>query len=161
MPRYDIAHVIAHIVDLNRSKWDPKRSDRAKGIYYFEPGNPRAYVKKSDYDDKASRPPYIIRFIDIERLSEYRADFGAEPLTINDPYWPEHMIPNAEGQYSYKDGMFVKILDMEGFIDFRQAERNRGHGGFAEASAEFDRETASINGAELTDQDKRDLRIKK
>lgn len=161
MPRYDIAYTNSHIVDLRRSKWDSKRSDRAKGVYFFEPGQSRVYVKKSDYDDSASRPPYIIRFIDIERLPEYRADFGAEPLNTNDPYWPEPMVPNADGQYAYKDGMFVKILDMEGFIDFRQAERNKGHGGFAEASAEFDHEVESVDGAGLTDKDKQELRIKK
>lgn len=149
---YDLADVNQHIVDLNRSKWDPKRSDKAKGIYYFEPGQPKVYIKKSDYEDSASRPKHILKFIDVDRLPYNRAKFGAEPVTIHDPYWPEPMVPNAEGQYVIMDALLVKIADMESYIDYRQAERNRGNTGMKEEGGSFSSATAS-GGVALKDSD--------
>lgn len=151
MPLYDLAELNTHIVDLNRSDWDKERSDPKNGIYYF---TSKVYIKTSDYFDAASRPSHILKFIDAERLPDYRSKFGASPVTTSDPYWPEPMVPNADGKYIYIDAMLVKIADMQGFINFRQAERNKGNGGFAEEVATFQGEASGIGaGAKKKDRE--------
>lgn len=133
---YDLAEVQQHIVDLSRTDWDKERSVREKGHYYFL--GPRVYIKKSDYEDSASRPKHILKFIDKEgSLPHYRAKFGAEPVTINDPYWPEPMAPNAEGQYVIIDAILVKIANMEDYIDFRISDRQKGSVGHEQVDANF------------------------
>jgi hypothetical protein len=160
MPVYDLAELNSHIVDLNRSKWDKERSDRQSGIYYFDsaPGS-KVYIKKSDYDDSSSRPAHILKFIDIERLPYNRAKFGAEPVTTNDPYWPEPMVPDANSQYKYIDAILVKIADMESYIDYRQAERSRGHSGLKEEGRTFTSATKS-EGVGLRPEDLEETRHK-
>jgi len=158
MPLYDLAELNTHIVDLNRSPWDKERSDRAKGIYYFN--GPKVYIKKSDYDDSASRPAHVLKWIDVDRLPYMRAKFGAEPVTPSDPYWPEPMPPNAEGHYKYIDAILVKIADMEGYIDYRQQERNKGHAGLKEEGAVFTSGTKA-EGVALKDYDLDETRLKK
>ena len=153
MPLYDLAELNTHIVDLNRSAWDKERSDRKNGIYHF---NSKVYIKTSDYYDAASRPKHILKFIDIDRLPDYRAKFGASPVTTDDPYWPEPMVPNADGKYIYIDAMLVKIPDMEGYINFRQTERNKGHGGFAEEVGKYQAEAGE---AQMTKKDRDELGI--
>ena len=158
MPIYDLAELTTHIVDLNRSDWNKERSDRQAGIYHFAPGS-KVYIKKSDYDDSASRPAHILKFVDVERVPYYRAKFGAEPVTIHDPYWPEPMVPDANGQYKYIDAILVKIADMEGYIDYRQDERSRGHAGLKEEGAAFT--SALPDGAGLREGDLGETRQKK
>jgi hypothetical protein len=159
MPLYDLAYLNTHIVDLTRSKVDLTRSNKERGVYYFDPApDSKVYVKTSDYMDSASRPPFLFKFIDKDKFGWYMAKFGAEPLTINDPYWPETMVPAADGVYSYMDGMFVKIPDMQSYIDFRQTERSKGNGGFAESSAEFNRQSSGER-AGLTSRDREELKI--
>jgi hypothetical protein len=150
MPLYDLAELNTHIVDLDRSDWDKERSDRTNGVYFF---NSKVYVKTSDYYDAASRPKHILKFIDVDRLPDYRAKFGASPVTTSDSYWPEPMVPNPDGKYIYIDAMLVKISDMEGYINFRQAERNKGHGGFKKVAEEFQGE-ANVAGAGAKKQDR-------
>jgi hypothetical protein len=153
---YDLGELNSHIVDLNRSDWDKERSDRSQGVYFFKPTpGAKVYIKKSDYDDSASRPAHILKFIDVEKLAYNRAKFGAEPVTTSDPYWPEPMVPNADGKYIYMDAILVKIADMEGYIDFRQAERNRATG-FKEARERFN-DTAGAAGAGLRPGDIEDM----
>jgi len=133
---YDLADVKEHIVDLNRTDWDKERSDREKGRYYFN--GPKVYVKTSDYFDSASRPKHILKFISKEdSLPHYRAKFGAEPVTTSDPYWPEPMVPNADGQYVIIDAILIKIAAMEDYIDFKSAERQRGRAGHEQEDANF------------------------
>lgn len=150
MPLYDLAELNTHIVDLNRSDWDKERSDRGAGVYHF---NSKVYIKTSDYYDAASRPKHILKFIDVDKLPDYRAKFGASPVTTDDPYWPEPMVPNSDGKYIYIDAMLVKIADMEGFINFRQSERNKGHGGFKKVAEGFQSEAQGI-GAQATKRDR-------
>ena len=160
MPIYDLAELNTHIVDLNRSKWDKDRSNRRGGIYFFNPApGSKVYIKKSDYDDSASRPAHILKFVDVERLPYYRAKFGAEPVTTNDPYWPEPMPPDANGQYKYIDAILVKIADMESYIDYRQDERSRGHAGLKEEGQAFT--SALPDGAGLREGDLGESRTKK
>jgi hypothetical protein len=160
MPIYDLAELTTHIVDLNRSNWDEARSDRQNGIYHFNPApGSRVYIKKSDYDDSASRPAHILKFVDVERLPYHRAKFGAEPVTIHDPYWPEPMVPDANGQYKYIDAILVKIADMESYIDYRQVERSRGHAGLKEEGQVFS-SAANSEGAGLRDGDLPETRQK-
>jgi hypothetical protein len=151
---YDLADVQQHIVDLNRTPWDKERSVREKGIYHFT--GPKVYIKKSDYEDSASRPKHILKFISKEdSLPHYRAKFGAEPVTINDQYWPEPMVPNAEGQYVIIDAILVKIANMEDYIDFRIADRQKGKVGHEQEDANFNARAIS-EGVELdTDRMKR------
>jgi hypothetical protein len=161
MPIYDLAELNTHIVDLKRSKWDEARSDRQSGIYHFHPGpESKVYIKTSDYEDDASRPAHILKFVDVERLPYHRAKFGAEPVTIHDPYWPEPMVPDASGQYKYIDAILVKIADMEGYIDYRQGERSRGHAGLKEEGQTFS-SAAKSEGAGLRDGDLGETRDKK
>lgn len=151
MPLYDLAQLNTHIVDLNRSDWDKERSDRSAGIYLF---NSKVYIKTSDYYDAASRPSHILKFIDIDKLPEYRAKWGGSPVTTDDPYWPEPMVPNSDGKYIYQDAMLAKIADMDGYIRFRQSERNKGHGGFAEEVSNFQNEANGIGaGAKKKDRE--------
>ena len=153
MPLYDLAQLNTHIVDLNRSDWDKERSDRKAGIYHF---NSKVYIKTTDYNDAASRPNHIMKFVDVDRLPDYRAKFGASPVTTDDPYWPEPMVPTADGKYIYIDAILVKIPEMEAYIDFRQAERNKGHGGFAQTVGEYQSEAGE---AKMTKRDKEELGI--
>jgi hypothetical protein len=150
MPLYDLGELINHIVDLNRSDWDKERSDRAGGVYFF---NSKVYVKTSDYYDAASRPQHILKFVDVDRLPDYRAKFGASPVTTSDPYWPEPMVPNADGKYIYIDAILAKIPQMREYVEFRQAERNKGHGGFKESAEELQAE-ARTSGAEAKKRDR-------
>jgi hypothetical protein len=150
MPLYDLAYLNTHIIDLDRSDWDKERSDRATGIYIF---SKKVYVKTSDYYDAASRPKYILKFIDVDNLPDYSAKFGGSPVTTSDPYWPEGMTPNADGKYIYQGSMLAKIADMAGYIDFRSKERNKGHGGFKKVAEEFQGE-ANVAGAGAKKQDR-------
>jgi hypothetical protein len=139
---YDLADVKEHIVDLNRTSWDKERSVREKGQYYFN--GPKVYVKTSDYLDSASRPKHLLKFISKDdSLPHYRAKFGAEPVTIHDPYWPEPMVPNAEGQYVIIDAILIKIAAMEDYIDFKNAEHQRGLIGHEQEDANFNSKTSS------------------
>lgn len=151
MPLYDLAYLNTHIVDLDRSDWDKERSDRGAGIYHFN--SKPVYIKTSDYYDAASRPRYILKFIDVDNLPDYSAKFGGSPVTTSDPYWPEGMVPNADGKYIYQGSMLAKIADMEGYINFRQAERNKGHGGFKKVAEGFQSEAKGI-GAEAQKRDR-------
>lgn len=151
MPLYDLAYLNTHIVDLNRSDWDKERSDRASGLYFFIS---KVYVKTSDYYDSASRPSHILKFIDIDKLPDYSSKFGGSPVTTSDPYWPEGMVPTADGKYIYQGSMLAKIADMREYIDFRQAERNKGHGGFKKVAEGFQGEANVAGaGAKKTDRD--------
>ena len=150
---YDLAEVNNHIVDLKRSRWNKDMSVREKGIYIFD-HDPEAkvYIKVSDYQDSAARPDHILKFIDTEKLPYYRAKFGAEPVTIHDRYWPEPMVPNAEGQYVIMDALLVKIANMEDYLDFRAENRARGNKGHLEEDKRFDGEARS-EVVRLTDAD--------
>lgn len=136
--QYDLAYSNTHIVDLNRSKWDAARSDRKRGIYIFDPGpEAKVYIKQSDYEDNASRPNHILKFVGLDNVPQYRARFGAEMVTLEDPYWPEPIVPDGEGKYVILDAVLMKIGRMEDYIDSRQAERERGKAGHLEDDAKF------------------------
>ena len=133
---YDLATVKDHIVDLNRTDYDKDRSVREKGQYHFN--GPKVYIKKSDYEDSASQPKHILKFISKEEsLPYYRAKFGAEPVTTSDPYWPEPMVPNAEGNYVIIDAILVKIANMEDYVDFRIAEHDKAKVGHEQMDSNF------------------------
>jgi len=147
---YDLAEVFAHIVDLNRSKWDRERSIPEKGIFVFEKSpDAKVYIKQSDYMDAASRPKHVLKFIDIERLPYYRSKFGASPVLSSDPYWPEPMTPDSEGKFVIMDALLVKIEDMEGYLDYRWNERERGKAGIREEGRQF-QDSARGDGAGLS-----------
>ena len=123
--QYDLNFLKDHIVDLTRSKWDPAKSDRKRGIYTI---TSKVYVKRSDYDDAAARPPFVFKFIDKENsLTKYHAQFGATPVKVTDPYWPETMPPDAEDNYTYLDAILVKIPDIQRYIESRSQERTKNN----------------------------------
>lgn len=122
---YDLNFLKDHIVDLNRSKWEPNKSNRKKGIYTI---SEKVYVKRSDYDDSKSRPHFVFKFIDKENsLTKYHTNFGATPVSVSDPYWPETMVPDAEENYTYLDAILVKIPDIRRYVESRQSERERNN----------------------------------
>jgi hypothetical protein len=136
--QYDLAYSNTHIVDLNRSKWDRERSDRKRGVYFFYPGpDAKVYIKQSDYMDAASRPNHLCKFVGLDNVPQYRSRYGAELVTIDDPYWPEPIVPDAEGKYVILDAVLVKISDIEGYVDSRQLERERAKAGHLEDDAKF------------------------
>ena len=151
---YDLAEVKDHIVDLDRSKWDKERSDKKNGYYIFEKvPDAKVYIKSSDYEDKATRPKHVLRFVDIERMPYHRSKFGAEFVTSSDPYWPEPMVPDANDHYVIMDAVLVKISDIEGFVDFRVGEREKGlRSGYKEENKRFNQDAKSA-GVGLSDSD--------
>lgn len=100
------------VVDLKRSDWDPAKSDRAKGVYSFKT---KVYIKLSDYNDEVARPDHVLKWIGFEddetsaSYKLYRQKYGAEPVTTEDPYFPELADIDAEGHYRYMDTILVKI----------------------------------------------------
>ncbi len=141
---YDMAEVIKHYVDLNRSHWDKERSDKKRGIYYFDHSpDAKVYIRQADYKDSNTRPGHILKFISLDNVAYYRAKFGAEIVTTDDPYWPEPMVPDAEGKYVITDAVLIKIADMEGYLNFREKERARGNVGHESIDGKFNSDAQS------------------
>ena len=101
------------IVDLNRTEWAKEHSDPARGIYQFT--GDKVYVKRSDYSDAAARPAHVLKWIGFEdeeasaSFRRYRQMYGAEPVTVDDPYFPELAEIDSSGHYRYMDTILVKI----------------------------------------------------
>lgn len=110
------------IVDLNHSKFDPKKSNPDEGEYEFIE---KKYV---DYLDKGRRPKFWFtscRYDPINNYKEFREwkyTRRATFLKKEDGYWPETMAPDAEGKYIYGDAVFVKI-PLE--VKLKEIEDNR------------------------------------
>ncbi len=104
--------ITKHIVDLRRSEWDKERSDRKLGRYHF---TKKVYVKNSDYRDDLIRPDYVFQFVgyDIKDpqsgFAYWQMHYSAEPVTVDDDYWPEGLIPDAEGKFKFIDSLLVKV----------------------------------------------------
>ena len=107
------------LVDLRRSKLK-KGTDRKKGIYKFEP-NGKVYVS---WKDPATRPPDYIKWnrnapYDISR---WEIKWGYSFVTIEDPYWPEGLKPNEEGNYVYQTDMVLVKCPLENYVNKRKKE---------------------------------------
>jgi hypothetical protein len=97
------------IVDLKHSIWDKEKSEPKKGKYIFKK------KVKINYFDKGKRPEwwfYLCRYDsrnNYRELSEMRYTLDATPVTLGeDEYWPEGLVPNAEGHYVFGDLILVK-----------------------------------------------------
>ena len=104
-------------VDLKRSTWDEKKSNRKKGEYVFQN---KVYYRNSDFT-KGYVHPYKLRWSKYAK-TEYPRPFAswekdqivfkATFITTKDDYWPEGLIPDAETR---KAGIDVpkEVIDAE------------------------------------------------
>ena len=110
-----LSEVRKQIIDLKRSKWDKEKSIPEKGIYVFENDSDKVYYKNSDFNDEASRPDHVLKFVaydnsdNYSQFRKYAQKFKAEPVTVGDPYLPELLTPDAENHYIFMDTILVKI----------------------------------------------------
>lgn len=128
MDQINAKTVKERIVDLRRSEWDKDSSDRHNGIYHF---TKKVYVKRSDYDDAATRPDYVFQLVGYDDkdpqsgFNYWNMSYGAEAVTEKDDYWPEVIRkPDANGHYKFKDSILVKI-PLEAWIDKVSGDRKR------------------------------------
>ena len=137
-----------HIVDLRRSEWDKERSDRKRGRYYF---TKKVYVKNSDYKDSNIRPDHVFQFVGYDEdnpqsgYAYWQMHYGAEPVTEADLFWPEPLIPNAEGYYIFQDSLLVKI-PLEIWIDKVVSDRGKYDKSAKDLQKSF-QDTAKASGA--------------
>jgi hypothetical protein len=142
------------IVDLNRSRWDKKQSDRKKGNYVFEP-NGKVYVNKmKDYLHGETRHPWVFTWCTHDpgrrfgTLHKWRVDYQATFVDINDPYWPEGMIPDAEGKYIFRDDMVLVKIPLEVHLEKNKRERDIANRTRASKMREFEAD-AKAAGADI------------
>lgn len=104
------------IIDLNQSKWDKAKSDPKNGEYVF------TERKTIDYRGaRAARPPYQFAWCPLtpdtrpphKEFNRWRMLWGSSFVTINDPYWPMGVPPDAEGKYVLGDCALVKTPILE------------------------------------------------
>ena len=112
------------IVDLDRSEWDKKKSDRKKAEYFFT--GKKFYI---DNKIKETRTPYHFSWCRYDQrngyreLNEWKYLYGYSPVSVDiDPYYPEGITPNESGYYQYGDLVFVKCSLLE---HLRRMEENR------------------------------------
>ena len=141
------------IIDLNRSKWDRKQSDPKRGEYRFEQ---KVYVQKQDYLYEATRHPHVFKWCRYEpkdgfsHMRTWNVKYQAEPVTPNDPYYPEGLKPNAEGQYVFGDVVLMKI-PLEAHMARKKRDTEKANRAAKNRAKEFEDE-AKKDGAEITDE---------
>lgn len=108
------------IVDLRHSELDlPENKNDAGKVkaLMFETGE-FAFKKKVyiNFFDKGRRPPYWFTWCryspnnNYRDLYEWKVEWGYTPVNRDtDPFWPEPVAPNAEGNYVRGDLILVKI----------------------------------------------------
>ena len=133
------------LVDLRRSKIDKKRSDPKKGIFKFEP-NGKVYVS---WKDAATRPPHYIKWNRNEpyAVSRWEIKWGYSNVTIEDPYWPEGLKPNEEGNYVYQTDMILVKCPLENYVEKRKKEIAKSELASAAKRKEFQDLAAKSGGA--------------
>ena len=98
-------------VDLKRSSWDEKKSDRKKGHYEFKN---KVYYRNKDFSEGYIHP-YKLKWCRYEPSEHYRSvrtwevKYKSSFLTTQDDYWPEGLTPDTEGKYVFMDLVAVKI----------------------------------------------------
>ena len=113
-------------VDLKRSTWNEKKSNRKNGeydisnkVYYrnrdFREGYIHPYKLKWCRYTTLDNPPYASWEVDKIR-------FKAAFLTFKDDYWPEGIPPDSEGKYVFRDVVAAKIPIQEWVQHKKQAK---------------------------------------
>ncbi len=99
------------IIDLRQSKWDKATSVPKDGQYVF------TERRTIDYrGNKAARPEYQFAWCPLQpftkppnrELERWKMLWGYSLVTVNDPYWPMGIVPDAEGKYVLGDVVLVK-----------------------------------------------------
>lgn len=127
------------IVDLKRSDWDKDASRPKLGRYTFRT---KVYLKKTDYNDAATRPAHVLKWVEYtdennyERFLQYQKDYQAEAVTVDDPYWPEPLRTNGEGNYTFKDCILMKIPLLL-WLEKKYKDKKKYDGGHKLADAGF------------------------
>lgn len=139
-----------HIVDLHHSEWDKEASDPKTGNYVF---TNKLYV---NYYDKGRRPAWHFTWIlnKPEHRNMVKIDQGYEPVKVNDPtcmYWPEGMVPDAQGEYVYGDVVFSRCPLIK-YLKQMEYEKKLSERGFRDVANQFKTE-AQAAGAEITESD--------
>ncbi|MCK9597891.1 MAG: hypothetical protein M0R06_02550 [Sphaerochaeta sp.] len=115
------------IVDLKTSVVDEKLSKPKDGNYEFKS---KKYI---DYKGRSGRPDYWFTWIRHEPSNNFReereARYNSYTYVVQgvDPYWPEPLVPDAEGHYVYGDVVLMKrplLTELDARI--KNAELSRG-----------------------------------
>ena len=97
------------IIDLNRSKWDPEKSNPKKGDYHFVD---KVYTDKKMADTvKGFDYGYKFKWNrdDPRSIKDWVIKYGFELVTPKDPYLPEGVPPDGEGKFVFGDAVLMKI----------------------------------------------------
>jgi len=139
-------------VDLKRSTWNEKKSNRKNGEYDI---SNKVYYRNRDFKEgyvhpyklkwcKFSENDYPRPFITWETWKiQYKAMF----LTAKDDYWPEGMSPDTEGKYVFGDLVAVKIP-----IEIHMEHKRR-------AVEKSEREARAVKKAFETEMDQAGVRV--
>ena len=147
----DFIHNVKNI-DLNRSEWDEKKSDPSKGMYELKH---KVYVRDGDYLQQDTRPPWVFMWNRYEPRTNYKEvrdwqiKYQATFVTLEDPYWPEGVPPDAEGKYVYGDAVLMKI-PLEVWMNKRIADSERSERAGKSLKRKFE-QTAKAEGAGISE----------
>ncbi len=134
-------------VDLTASVIDKEHSNPAKGEYEF--------ISKK-YVGEAGTPPYFFTWERYSPENHYRdvSEAKAKGFTFVqagvDPYWPESVVPNAEGLYVFGDLVRMKCRLVEEVE--RRAENAELSRGAGKAKLNAFRASAKNMGVDITDE---------
>lgn len=113
------------IVDLLHSEWDRDKSDPKQGKYVFT-------VKKYIQGNYSRNPDWFFSWGHYDPRDQmqdcmawiYQYDYSF--VTTEDGFWPEGIVPNAEGRYVFRDAVLMKRPLLEELRD-RKANRDRAN----------------------------------
>jgi len=129
------------LVNLKLSKVDWKKSDPEHGKYVFE-GKP-VYV---DYkSDKAPLPDHKVQWVNQDHVDTWKYRYDYDLVRWQDKlYWPEGLVPNAEGWYQYVDTRLM-MCPAHLFVERKKAALEKSRRAASARQAEF-REEARRDG---------------
>ena len=132
------------LVDLRRSKLK-RGTDPKKGIFKFEP-NGKVYVS---WKDSATRPPHYVKWNRNEpyAISRWETLWNYSNVTIEDPYWPEGLKPNEEGNYVYQNDMILVKCPLQDYVEKRKKEIRKSEMASAAKRREFEDIARKAGGA--------------
>lgn len=134
------------IIDLTQSDWDKTKSDRKAGRYVFKTRNVIDYRGA-----KSARPPFEFSWVPLQpwtyppnrELERWRMSWGYTLVTVEDPYWPLGIIPDAEGKYVLGDCVLVKTT-LENYLKKRKREIDESENSTKARQAAYEAEAASL-----------------
>jgi hypothetical protein len=151
MPRYlqDVK-----IIDLSQSEWDKKASNPKNGEYVFT-------VKKFCPINYSTDKKWFFSWAhydprdQLKSCRDWQVQYNYSFVTLDDPFWPEGLPPNAEGRYVFRDAVLMKRPLVEELKD-RKANRDRANMMVGARVGQF-QAAAKNDGIELDDQMMRSL----